>query len=398
MLGNNNPPRVLVLFDSERIGGPGKGLLQLISSARRHDGFTICSFRHPNEEPSEFSEAVGALGVESRTIYQRFALDPLMIRQALKIAHDGHFQVVQSHGYKTHLLAAIVSRVMNVPWLAVSHGWTNENTKVRLYHWLDKVLLRLPDTVVAVSPTLQGTIERLRPDARTVTILNAVDPQRMSDGKVDDAEIRARIRDELGVGSSDFLLGVIGRLSPEKGQDLILRALARLEGNSGRPRVVFLGEGPEGERLKSLARVLNVTDQVIFAGYRPAIHEYLRAMDLVVLPSRSEGLPNVVLEAQASGKPVVAYRVGGVAETIDHGETGWLVTPEDTEALSRAIRHVMRSPEEAERVGKDAARRLFPRFSVETRCRAFAYEYQRLCGETVLEESGVPLRRLRATS
>jgi len=278
---------------------------------------------------------------------------------------------------------------MNVPWLAVSHGWTNENAKIRLYNRLDKVLLRLPDTVVAVSPTLQGTIERLRPDARTVTILNAVDPKWMSDGKVDHAQIRARIRGELGVGASDFLLGVIGRLSPEKGQDLMLRALARLEANSGRPRVVFLGEGPEGERLKSLARVLNVTDQVIFAGYRPAIHEYLRAMDLVVLPSRSEGLPNVVLEAQASSKPVVAYRVGGVAETIDHGETGWLVTPEDTEALSQAIRHVMRSPEEAERVGNAAARRLFPKFSVETRCRAFACEYQRLCGETVLEVSGV---------
>jgi len=278
---------------------------------------------------------------------------------------------------------------MNVPWLAVSHGWTNENARIRLWNRLDKALLRLPDTVVTVSAALRGTIERLRPDARTVTILNAVDPKRTLDAEADHAQIRARIRGELGVGPSDFLLGVIGRLSPEKGQDLLLGALAKLRANSGTPRVVFIGEGPEEERLKSLARSLNVIDHVIFAGYRPAVHEYLRAMDLVVLPSRSEGLPNVVLEAHALEKPVVAYRVGGVAETIDHGETGWLVTPEDTEALSRAIRHVMLSPEEAERVGKAAARQLFPKFSVETKCRAFAYEYQRLCNATVSKESGV---------
>lgn len=373
-------PRVLVLYASQRLTGPGRGLLQLIQESRDRAHFTLCSFGHPEDPSSDFHREATERGVEAEVIRQRFALDPTMIGQVLSLARRGSYDLVQSHGYKTHVLAALVSRSMGIPWVAVSHGWTDENVRIRLYNLLDRILLRSPDTVIAVSPLLEGAISRVRKGRRTVTILNAIEPSRFDLGE-DRAMARARVRSELDVGDHVPLLAVIGRLSPEKGQDQFLEAFNALHPRDPGPVAVLVGEGPEEENLRSLASDLGIDPSVRFAGFRRDVGSCFLAADLVVLPSRSEGLPNVVLEAHAMGRPVVAFDVGGVGEVIRDGETGWLVQAGDVAGLARAIDYALDHPERRSRITDNASDRLFPKFGVETRVDAFLAEYRRLCPE-----------------
>lgn len=369
-------PRILVLYASQRLTGPGRGLLQLVSESKRKGSFTLCSFGRPGAPSSDFHSAAVERGIDARIIHQRSAFDPLMLRHTMLIAREARVDVVQSHGYKTHLLAAAVSVALGIPWLAVAHGWTDENARIRLYNRLDRRLLARADTVVAVSPVLEESISDIRRGRRTVTILNAIERSRFGDA--DGQNVDGTVRRELGIDPDVPLLTVIGRLSPEKGQDLFLEAFAALRSRDPRPIAVLVGEGPEREALDRLAADLGVAPWVRFAGFQREVGRFFRAADVVVLPSRSEGLPNAILEAHLLERPVVAFDVGGVRELIRDRDTGWLVAAGDVDGLVCAMDDAINNPDGRDEMVANASRDLFPKFGVESRVQAFEHEYDRL--------------------
>jgi glycosyltransferase involved in cell wall biosynthesis len=364
--------RVLDFYASNNISGPGKGLLQLATHAKKSGcEFTVCNFRHPQQETFEFLEAAQELDVDIQLITQRWALDPLMLREAVQIAKSKDYDIVQSHGYKTHLIARYVSRKLGIPWVAVAHGWTDENLKIRLYNQLEKFLLRLAPAVIAVAPQLHARICEFRKTRRTAMILNAIDP-----AEYPASDMRESTRNELGVTAEHTVFGVLGRLSREKGQDQFIEAFSRVA--AADKVAVIVGEGPARKRLEQQASDMGLGQRIRFVGYQTEIYRFFQAIDIVVLPSRSEGLPNVVLEAQLFERPVVAFDVGGVSETIAKGETGWLVPPGDIDGLTAAMLEAADDRERRQCVTENATTRLFPKFSVERRVQSFIDEYRRL--------------------
>jgi len=196
-----------------------------------------------------------------------------------------------------------------------------------LHEWI----YRHTDAIVAVSRDLKGQlVSRGVPADKVEVIPNGVD-SRFCPG--DQAEARRR----LDLPEAGALLGFVGLLVPVKGLDVLLDAMARLDGPAA--HCVLVGDGPERQALEARARALGLGARLHFAGQRPAgeIPDWLNAFDALVLPSRSEGRPNVVLEAMSSGLPVVATRVGGTPELVRPGDTGWLVEPEDPAALAAAL-------------------------------------------------------------
>jgi glycosyltransferase involved in cell wall biosynthesis len=167
-------------------------------------------------------------------------------------------------------------------------------------------------------------------------------------------------------GSSAFaatIVGNVARLSEQKGhRDLIAAAPLVLERH---PDVGFwvVGDGELRAELEGLAAPLG--DRFTFLGWRDHVHQLLASFDVFAFPSRFEGLCLAVIEAQAAGVPVVATPVGGIRETVIHGETGWLVPPGDVDALAERISWCLDHPEEARRVAAEARRRVLERFSVE---------------------------------
>jgi glycosyltransferase involved in cell wall biosynthesis len=196
---------------------------------------------------------------------------------------------------------------------------------------------------------------------RVTVIHSSVNVHRFDPARIarDDA------RRALGIGDR-FCIGLIGRLSIEKGHDLLLRGLPEILREEPRAVCLFAGEGDQEARLRREVAAGPLRDHVIFAGFRDDIPELVAAMDLLVVPSLTlEASPAVVKEGMAMGKPVIASDVGGVKEIIRHGVDGWIIPPGDAGALRDAVRHVLRQPDERAAVCARARARIVGEFSDE---------------------------------
>lgn len=364
--------RVLNLIDTYHIGGAGKVLLQFLEHADERVACTLGCFRYRNPPSTEFIDAARARGFDLALFDQRFNFDPTPLWQVYRLLKRGHYDILETHGYKGHLIARALQKRLPIHWVGVTHGWTDENAKIRLYNELEKTLLKSADHVISVSPQLRAVMHQLRGPRKPVSlVLNAVDPDSIfGDGK------SASIRQELLQDSNDgFLLGSFGRLSPEKGHRILLDAMAGLNPNSP-AKLVIVGDGPERENLQRQTEELCIHDRVIFAGQQTNMRDWFEAIDLFVLPSLSEGLPFVVLEAMSLEKPVLASRVGALPEVIVEGVNGWLLPPGDPRLLAISIASLLKDRGRLEAVGKKASEMLYPRFGAERQAREVVDIYQ----------------------
>ncbi|MCM2326651.1 MAG: asparagine synthase-related protein [Lysobacter sp.] len=184
----------------------------------------------------------------------------------------------------------------------------------------------------ATSTRIRGLLaERGFDPSRVLVIPNGVDVGRFLATGRDEA-----LRQRLLGGAS--LLGIfVGRLSPEKGLDVLLEAWGEAFGRKGDARLVLVGEGPERDALGSLAARLGIGGQVVFAGHCGDVERYLAAADFGLLTSFAEGLSNALLEYMAAGLPVVGSRVSGTEDFVAHGENGWLFEPGSREGLAGCL-------------------------------------------------------------
>ena len=177
------------------------------------------------------------------------------------------------------------------------------------------------------------------------------------------------------IGAKTPLLLVVGRLSPEKGHCVFLEAAARLRSRLDSFRAVFVGEGQERERLMKQRQRLGLDRHVIFAGYQSDVAPFYGAADLVVLPSLSENMPNVALEAMSFGKPVVATNVGGVPEVVVNEQTGYLVPSHNPSALAHAMCKVLSDPALGRQLGRAGLLRAKTEFCPDRRKHRFRALY-----------------------
>jgi len=151
------------------------------------------------------------------------------------------------------------------------------------------------------------------------------------------------IREALGLAANDFVITSVGRAIPVKGWDVLIRAFGSIAGRVPTARLLLVGsvDGQEqntfAEGLKGLATATGMASRIIFAGVRDDVPDILAGSDLFVMPSRSEGLPQALLEALAAGLPCIAARVGGIPDVIVDGDTGLLFRREDVEELGRLM-------------------------------------------------------------
>lgn len=368
-------PQVLILIATNTVGGPGKNLLNFLSLANDREQYALCGFARRSMGEGDFIRTARQRDLAPRVLEERFPFDPRTVAEALRAAREVGAEVVQSHEYKSHTVAYFVSRRLGIPWVAFAHGWTRENRKVELFHSIDRLLLKRATQVVAVSPALASEVARLRRGRPTDVILNGIDAAEIPRELGGEA-----LRQKLDIDREDIVIGAVGRLSQEKGQEVLLRAFASIRARLPRGRLLLVGDGPDRAALEALAWELGIADRTRFAGFQRATADYYEAMDLLVLPSHSEGLPNAVLEAMVLRTPVLATRVGGVGEIITHGENGWLVEPGRPEEMGRQLLRLS-DRQELKRFGERACRSLFPKFDPVHRAGEIAEMYQRVAGK-----------------
>jgi glycosyltransferase involved in cell wall biosynthesis len=288
--------------------------------------------------------------------------------------------VLCCHGYKANLLGRWAARRAGIPVVAVSRGWTAETWRVRLYEAIDRLGLRWMDRVVCVSEGQAAKVRQrtVASEERIVVIPNAVDAARFADP---DSAYRKRLK-RLFATPPLRVVGAAGRLSPEKGFDVLIEAAAQIIPQDPSLGIVIFGAGPLRKRLQSQIAAHGLDDRIVLAGFRNDVHRYLPFCDLFVLPSFTEGMPNVVLEAMAAGVPVVATAVGGTPELVVDDVTGYLVPPGDADALARRMGDVLSSAESARAMGQQGRERVQTCYTFAEQSRKYQELFASLCGAT----------------
>lgn len=372
-------PRVLIAMASNILGGPGKCLVQFF----RHGGLEGCSplvinyhIASSHDEKTDFVRAIQGSGAPMASLIQRKTLDPGLVSQALELVRAHDINILQSHGYKSHVLCWLLRRKTGLPWLAFVHGWTRENMRIRLYTALEHCLLLRADEVVAVSESLRS---RLLPPVRKRcrVIANALAPEEMATECT-----RSAMRKELGYSEEDLVIGIVGRLSPEKGHKLFLHALAEARRKNPCLRALIVGDGQEKAALTEEAKQFEVEDVCLFTGHVGKPAPYYLAMDIQVMPSFTEGMPNAALEGMSVGLPLVATRVGGIPEVLVDGETGILIPPGDKKAFVDAILALAASPEQRKTMGRAGLERIQTFFSPDARANRILNLYREILATT----------------
>jgi glycosyltransferase involved in cell wall biosynthesis len=353
------PLHVLAVLDGYRGAGPGSQLLALAKAQRTTTVTTSIAVFQRGTLPTPLVRAVDQ-GTDGGAIVfrERFRGDPRMIRHfAARVAGAG-VDVLQTHGYKPNVLASLLPLRTRKPWVAFLHGETWDSTKVRAYAAIERIAVRRATRVAVMSKAMAARAERYGiPPARIRVVYNAcLSTPAASRG--------------IAPESDRPLVAVVGRLSPEKGVDIALEVHARVRRSIPSAVLAIAGEGPERPTLERLARELGVASAVEWLGYRDDVGEIYDRAHVLLLPSRSEGMPNVCLEAMGSGIPVVASAVGGLPELVTNGWSGFLAPVGDVEGLATATARLLKYPSLRRECGQRARADVQERFSLGARRRA----------------------------
>jgi len=282
--------------------------------------------------------------------------------------------IIHSHKYKTNLYAFLANLGLRKKLVSTCHNWLGHSLAMTFYAWLDKRILRNFDMAVGVSNEIVAELKKHMAQHKIIRIGNGVDIR-----KYQKFVSRHEAKRQLQIGSR-HMVGFVGRLSPEKGIDYLLRAVGNLVKEGFDLCALIVGDGEQAEALKAEARTLQIADRVIFTGNRSDTPMLYAAMDVFVLPSLQEAFPMVILEAMACGVPVVATRVGDVAEIIDSGKTGLLVEMRDAMALQVAIKEVLTHQDKAECMSAAARTRTEKNFSSAAMAGQYYSMYERIMG------------------
>jgi glycosyltransferase involved in cell wall biosynthesis len=354
--------RLLQVVDTVDVGGAGKvalqGLRALVAA-----GVPVASANFVYPEPSRYSQLAGEAGGTLLPLHQRGRLDYAFLDGLVETAKRLGVNLVETHSFKANVVGWLVSRRLQVPWLAFAHGWTTETMRVRAYNIVERhALLRRADHVVAVADTIERRIRDCGRERPVTVLRNGIE---RSSAPVGEQERRAA-RAALGLPAGAFVGAVVGRLSHEKAVDLVLEAVAHVAPSMPGFVVLVAGDGRERAALESQRARLGLDTTVRFLGQLTEIRPVMAAADLLLLPSRTEGLPNVALEALDAGLPILSTRVGAMPELVRDGETGWLVPVEDPHAFGQRLAELaLRTDLRA--VGLAGRERMLPGFTAEAR-------------------------------
>jgi len=359
------PIDVLALVEAEAVTGPVRNLLQFqraatiaANSGAREVRLTLAVLqRGRSVVETPLYTAAQSIGIPVLSVEERFRFDAGAIASLRRLIDAVAPDIVQTHGVKSHLLVRLASVHQGRPWVAFHHGYTRPDVKMAVYNQCDRVSLRAAARVVTTARAFTGQlVARGVPSERIVVLRNAIEIDPKSD--THRFATRQKLREALNLIPCQHGIVCIGRLSKEKGHADLVDAIARFRERWPHTpvRLVIAGDGPERESLVARAARAGIADAIHWLGFVPRADHLYAAADVAVLPSHSEGSPNALLEAAAFSLPVVATTVGGIPETIKHGQSGLLVPPGHPAALADALHDVLCDRRLAARLGREARR------------------------------------------
>jgi len=341
-------------------GGPDKTIL---NSPRFLDGFgyrTLCAYMHPPGDPGlrELRAKADRWAAPFFAVEDRGPWDWKVVSQFLQICRKEAVTIWHGHDYKSNALGLLLRRFWPMHLVTTVHGWVRHTRRTPFYYFVDRFCLPRYDQVICVSSDLyESALACGVAEDRCVLVENAIDTAEFSRSATPD-EAKKR----CGLSPERFVLGAVGRLSAEKGFDILIQAADRLLKSGFDLELIIVGEGDQREQLNEMVSRLGRADRIHLLGYRTDVKALYESMDVFALSSLREGLPNVLLEALALEVPVVATRIAGIPRLITNGVNGLLVEPGSVEELTQTLARLLGDAELRRRLA-NLGREMVERFS-----------------------------------
>src|SRR5580704_15312538 len=363
----------MVDLDTEWRGGQNQALLMLEGFNARHHVAELIA-----PEGSALGERAAARGVRVHVVSPRTT----RISAAIKIAEllrpnsrnssspdSGSLDpevhsVDQTANQKLDLVHANEAHGVTSAWLARAHRRVPLVVSRRVGFKLKednfaRARYRAAARILPISEWVAGILAKSGiPQEQMTVVYEGVEVSRLPS-----PQIRHAARSRWGITDESPLIGCVGVLLPDKGQDPLIRALATIRAEFPTVKLLLVGDGPDKPRLLQLAAKLKVTDAVIFAGFVSAMESVYPALDLFAFPSRFEGLGTSLLSAMSYAIPSVAFRTCAFPEIIEHGRSGLLAELNNDASLANSIAAILRNPEIALQIGRAARQRIDQKFS-----------------------------------
>jgi sugar transferase (PEP-CTERM/EpsH1 system associated) len=372
---SDNPPLIAHVIYRLAIGGLENGLVNLINKmpTDRFRHVIICA-----DDFTDFRNRIVDKDVEVYALRKRPGNDwrahmrlwRLLRRLKPAIVHTRNVGTIEYS--VTAMLAGVRCRVHG------EHGrdMFDIDGSNKKYALLRRIYNPFIHCFIALSKDLEGYLQDSVGihSKKIVQLYNGVDCERFVDKSLQ----------KQSDNSSAVRIGTVGRLQAEKDQANLVRAFAVLRdkavvaGLQVHLQLSLIGDGPDREKLESLVRELAIEENVEFLGARDDVPQLMQSLDIFALPSLGEGISNTILEAMATGLPVVATAVGGNPELVDEGNSGYLVPSADAESLAVALFHYIEQPDLIARHGKEGRRRIERYFSMDAMVNAYMEVYSRL--------------------
>ncbi len=324
------------IIDSAGIYGAEMVLLNLLQEQLRMGlNPLLCSIGDLGEQQKPLEDAAELRGIKVCRLRLPRGLKFKSSFAIMSEVRNSKADIIHLHGYKDTILVGLLPRLFRkIPTIRTLHGWTSKTrwSKIWLYETLDRFCLKRIDGIVSVNEMLVDQVQRYVKKVPILPIENGIPPLHFARERIIEEE------DELaGFCQDAFVIGGIGRFSKEKGFIFLLKAISILTAKRPEIKLILIGEGEQQQEMDNIIQAEGLAKHVFFAGYKQNAARYLPLFDLFVMPSLTEGLPIVLLEAMQAGVPVVATEVGGVPMVLGQGEYGELVEPGNHESLAHAM-------------------------------------------------------------
>ena len=365
---NSEPDKIHILFvmDGMEFGGGERCFAQVISDLPE-DRYEIYLASSDNRH---LYNAIHTARVHRIPLDFSSKYNPALLTAISKVIKEKEIDIVHGQGARAEFYARVAvwltgtSKYVSTIAMPVE-GFDIDPLRKRVYLFFDRLSDKFVDHFIVVSESLKRTLieKRCIAPEKVTKIYNGIETSRYTPDGAHAVDLK--VRAELGVNESTFVIGAIGRMVWQKGFECLIRGVNDLLNHTGDIKILMVGDGPLKEKLQELVGTLGIGDHVIFTGFRSDVREILCAIDVLVIPSLAEGFPMVTIEAMAMAKPIIATRIDGITEQISDGKEGLLVPPNDSSALAEAIIKLMRDRELARSLGLAARKKVESEFSVE---------------------------------
>ncbi|MGH9160548.1 MAG: glycosyltransferase family 4 protein [Vicinamibacteraceae bacterium] len=358
------PIRVLHVRDSSGLFGAERVILTLARNIdRSRFEFHLLCMRRRDGRSEPFMAMARRNGIHVIPLEVDRRFDVGALKSLRQIIREHRIAILHAHDYKADLYALLASLHLPVKRVLTSHGSTRDSLIKKLYLSFDeRVIYPRYDRIIAVSEDLGRALhKRSAHDDKVRVVQNGLDFNLLSSQTFPEDSFASRLGSIKR--SSGVLVAVVGRLFPDKGHQYFLQAFERLRGEHRNVKALIVGDGPEKERLARWITSHRLEDDVFMCGFVSDMQAVYQAINCLVMPSLTEGLPYTLLEAMHYGVPVIATAVGDIPRLIRPEATGILIAPGDADDIFHRLDEFVRGPAKARQLAKEATRLVHSEFS-----------------------------------